>query len=255
MNRGPNKAGFTLLEILVATAIIVMIVSMVYGSYYATSRSTEIYKAKMTHAQRVRGALQQMARQIRCSYVPQPQETIRDANEVARRSAGGSLGNSKPLSWRRKPLWQSAMKYFQGDPDAATGEILRFVTTNATPTESDAEHGLFEIAYKYDARSATLLREQTRFIATPAMATKVGDYQSFLKNVERIEMQFYDGQQWLAKWDSTQAPMLPRAVRIEITVRDEDRRQFRYSTTAHVACSKPQHNDPVTGRSSLALNQ
>jgi type II secretory pathway component PulJ len=63
-----------LVEVLVAAAIIVTIVSMVYGSYFATAKSTEAYKAKMTLSGQTRKVLGQMARQIRCSYVGKTEE-------------------------------------------------------------------------------------------------------------------------------------------------------------------------------------
>jgi len=68
MSSSSGKSGFTLVEILVAMAIIVTIVSMVYGSYFATSKSTQAYKSKITLSQQGRKVLEQMARQIRCSY-------------------------------------------------------------------------------------------------------------------------------------------------------------------------------------------
>ncbi|MHC4244281.1 MAG: PulJ/GspJ family protein, partial [Planctomycetota bacterium] len=63
------RAGFTLIEILVAVTIIVTIVSMVYGSYFATAKSTDAYQARMTTSGQTRKVLDRMARQIRCSYI------------------------------------------------------------------------------------------------------------------------------------------------------------------------------------------
>ena len=69
-----GKNGFTLVEILVAMAIIVVIVSLVYGSYFATSKSTQAYKSRIALFQQGRKVLRQMARQIRCSYAGTTEE-------------------------------------------------------------------------------------------------------------------------------------------------------------------------------------
>ncbi|MHC4632893.1 MAG: PulJ/GspJ family protein, partial [Planctomycetota bacterium] len=84
MSGSSGKRGFTLVEILVAMAIIVTIVSMVYGSYFATSKSAETCKAKMALSQQVRKVLQQMARQIRCSYADKAEELTDVAGTISR---------------------------------------------------------------------------------------------------------------------------------------------------------------------------
>ena len=67
--RGRSLSGFTLIEILVSVTIIATIVSMVYGSYFATAKSADVYKIRMTQSGRTRRVLDQMTRQIRCSYI------------------------------------------------------------------------------------------------------------------------------------------------------------------------------------------
>lgn len=248
MIRRSDKAGFTLLEILVATAIIVMIVSMVYGSYHATSKSTDIYKGKMTQSQRARGALQQMARQIRCSYAPQHQETTRESDEATQ-------GGKPMLSPQRKAIWRRATTYFHSEPSAAAGEILRFITMKGAPTEPAGAHGLYEVAYTYNPYTATIFRRQKRFVGAFETSPETADHQVFLTNVDRIELQFYDGQQWFKRWDSARAKRLPRAVRINITIQDGNRQQFQYSTTAYVACWKPANEGSVSEESTLVTSQ
>ena len=46
MQKKPKKKGFTIIEIIVAVGIITLIVSMSYGSYLATSKSTPKCKEK-----------------------------------------------------------------------------------------------------------------------------------------------------------------------------------------------------------------
>jgi prepilin-type N-terminal cleavage/methylation domain-containing protein len=62
MNNKSNKNGFTLLEILVAMAIIVLIVSMVYGSYFATSKSAQACNTRIANSQQGRKLLEKVAR-------------------------------------------------------------------------------------------------------------------------------------------------------------------------------------------------
>jgi len=220
--RGGLRTGFTLVEILVAMTIIVTIVSMVYGSYFATARSTDVYKVRMTLSGQTRKVLRQMARQIRCSYIGKTQERSDSAGTFYR---GERKITEKPII------------YFNCEPDARGGEILHLVTTNGLFCQEGQADGLFDVAYKFDKNSGTLSLGQMRFVGAPERLIEKRIWRPLLRNVECIELDFFDGQQWLSKWDFKQKRKLPYAVRIGITSKDKNHRQCHYGTIAHVGCS------------------
>ncbi|MHC4596047.1 MAG: type II secretion system protein GspJ [Planctomycetota bacterium] len=222
MSGSSGKRGFTLVEILVAMAIIVTIVSMVYGSYFATSKSAETCKAKMALSQQVRKVLQQMARQIRCSYADKAEELTDVAGTISR---------------EKSTVPEGPINYFKGAPDDLNGEILRLVTTNGLFCGPDQAKGLFDITYKFDKSSGTLSLSQRRFLHTSKKSVEQRSWRPLVRNVEYVELAFFDGQQWLNKWDFKQKKELPCAVRISITCKDENSRQYYYGTVAYVCCS------------------
>jgi len=223
--RGGLRTGFTLVEILVAAVIIVTIVSMVYGSYFATAKSTEVYKAKMTLSGQTRKVLRQMARQIRCSYVGKTEE---------RTDLSGTISPGK------KEISKSPIIYFNYEPDAPGGEILHLVTTNGLFCLEGQADGLFDVAYKFEKNSGTLSLSQRRFVGTPEKLMEKRNWRPLLRNVECVELDFFDGQQWLSKWDFKQKRKLPYAVKIGITGKDENYRQCHYGTVAFIGCSGSQ---------------
>jgi len=224
MSSSSGKGGFTLVEILVAMTIIVTILSMVYGSYFATSKSTQAYKARMTLSQQQRKVLEQMARQIRCSY------------------AGKAGKHTYPISipQQGKAVPASAIDYFNGNPDEPSGEILHLVTTNGFSVGQDPRDGLFEVTYKFDKSKGLLFLSQGRFAATPKSAVQRKNWQPIAKDVECLKLAFFDGQEWLNKWDFKDKRELPCAVRIEISGEDENYQQYHYGTIAYVCCRKNQ---------------
>ena len=223
--RGGLRTAFTLVEVLVAAAIIVTIVSMVYGSYFATAKSTEAYKAKMALSGQMRKVLGQMARQIRCSYVSKTEE---------RTDLSGTISPGK------KEISKSPIIYFNYEPDVPGGEILRLVTTNGLFFQEGQADGLFDVAYKFEKSSGTLSLSQRRFVGTPEKLMEKRNWRPLLRNVECVELDFFDGQQWLPKWDFKQKKKLPYAVRIGITSKDENYRQCHYGTVAFIGCSGSQ---------------
>jgi prepilin-type N-terminal cleavage/methylation domain-containing protein len=232
------EAGFTLLEILIAVAIIAVIVSMVYGSYFAAARSTEAYDATMEVSEQARQALAQMARQIRCAYAPQSVHRVEQMQQ-----ASGAVGESvrpEKLISRDKSSAETGLSYFSGGVDGPAGEVLQFVTTDGSSAGPQLSNGLFEVIYRFDKSSGLLSLSQQRFIERLQSPAGHRNWQPVLTGVERFELTFYDGQKWLSKWDFKEKRRPPLATKVEITCEDKNNRRCRLATTAYVPCHKNQ---------------
>jgi len=222
MSCNSDKNGFTLVEVLVAMTLIATILSMVYGSYFATSRSARVCQARMAMCYQGRAVLDQMARQIRCAYIG-PMVEDGDAD----------VGKSGDLS--RRAVQKDSISYFAGNPNALDGEILRFVTTSGFVEGQGSANGLLETAYRFDKRTGKLSLSQRRFIDT-ARRPEAEDWRPIAKDIERVELEFFDGRKWLRRWDFMHNKSLPHAVRIEIGCEAEDDQRYDYSTIAYISC-------------------
>lgn len=218
MKNRAGKKGFTLVEVLVAMAIVVSIVSMVYGSYFATSRSAEAYKAKMSVSESASDALRQMARQIRCCYAKAPKPRAK-----------------KPFPKTQRIL-EEPINYFQSALDVRTGEILHFATTARVSGLDDFKDGLIDVVYKLDRTTRTLMVSARRLVETVGPLVEERDFSVVAEGVEYVELLFFDGAEWLDEWDFTQMKKLPRAVRISIACEDENGRKSKYATIAQIYC-------------------
>ncbi|MHC4534457.1 MAG: type II secretion system protein GspJ [Planctomycetota bacterium] len=215
------RAGFTLIEILVAVTIIVTIVSMVYGSYFATAKSADAYKARMTTSGQTQKVLRWMAQQIRCSYVGK----ISDDTDL---EGTGSSTNT---------ISKGPVIYFSYESDSPGSGTLHLVTTHRLFCQDENANGLFDIAYKYNKNIGSLSLSQRRFVGTPQERLEDRNWRELLVNVESLELDFFDGRQWYRTWDFERKKKIPVAVKIGITSKDENDRQCRYSTIAYLGCS------------------
>lgn len=235
MNNRSDKSGFTLVEILVAVVIITAILSMVFGSYFAASRSTERYKTRIAFYQQARKALGMMARQIRCSYAPEfPNMTEENPLTV------------RTISVSRKTTPESEINYFNSNPGAPGGEILHFVTTNGFFSRHNPADGLFEVTYKFDKSRGILFVSKRRFFGTSKRVIEKRNWWPLVRNIECVELEFFDGQQWLHKWDFKDKGKPPCAVKIEISCEDDNHRQYHYGTTAYICCQDNQSRKTQT---------
>jgi len=206
------RAGFTLIEILVSVTIIATIVSMVYGSYFATAKSAEVYKARMTTS----GQTQKVLR-----WMTQPEETELAGTDSSRTSK----------------IKKSPIIYFSYEPDSLGSGILHLVTTNKLFCEEGYANGLVDVAYKFNKNSGTLSLSQRRFVGTTEKYLEDRNWRELLVNVESVEWDFFDGRQWLQEWDFERKKKLPAAVKIDITSKDENDRKCHYGTIAYVDSS------------------
>lgn len=213
--------GFTLVEILVAVAIIATIVSMVYGSYFATSRSAQAYQARTSLFQQCRKVLNQMARQIRGSYAGTTEK---------------QTDTDSAISWQRKKMFENPNDYFGGGPDDPSGEILHIVTTNGIFCSQDQTGGLFDATYKFDKSAGVLFVSQRRFINTSENVVEKQNWRPVLRNVKSVELAFFDGQQWIHSWDFKNKKTLPCAVKVNISCEDKIYQQHHFGTIAYVSC-------------------
>ena len=234
-----DKNGFTLVEILVAVAIIAAILSMVYGSYFGTSKSTQAYKARMALSQQGRKVLEQMARQIRCSYAS---------------TAKKSPYQVRPIFRQRKAIPEEAANYFNGNPDDPSGEILHLVTTSSFFRGQHPTDGLFEAAYQFDKSKGLLSLSHERYIGASKKVVEKRNWRPIAKNINSIELAFFDGQQWLRNWDFKEKKKLPCAVKIEISSEDENHRQYHYGTIAYV-CSRKNQGKKTQTETLVSVNK
>jgi type II secretion system protein J len=226
MNKSSDKKGFTLVEVLIALALIATILSMVYGSYFATSRSARACEGRMDMCRQEQAILDQMTRQIRGAY---------GGTRPADANSGQSDGPKEETARKR------SVSYFTGASDAPKGEILRLVTTNGSSEEMNKPaKGLFEVAYRFDKRSGTLLVTQSRFTET-ANDAGTESWKTAAEGVEYLNLEFFDGRQWRRRWESSKERRLPSAVRMDIGLRNEDGRRYDGGTVAYLSCRR----DPV----------
>jgi prepilin-type N-terminal cleavage/methylation domain-containing protein len=229
MNDGPQNKAFTLVEMLIGMAIIGLIVSMVYGSYAATTRSLDVYNRRMTGADRAHLVLRLMGRQLRGAYAPRAAFPTGPSGP-----AGQNHEAAGPLPANGIPA--SPAVIFRGDPRDAGGEILCFLTTGGLSQGPDKPGGLSRVRYRYETQGGVLSLCSEPFVSSSDARRACPVWRPVLYGVTNIDLEFHDGLRWRPAWNGREAARLPRAVRIVLTVADEGGRTHRYETAVPLAC-------------------
>jgi type II secretion system protein J len=214
MSRNAKTSGFTLVEMLVALAVVAAIVSMVYGSYAATARSMSVCEEGMATSARAQSVLRLMTAQLRCAYLPyDPNANETATADIQSRAASG---------------------LFRGDVDDADGDVLSFVTTSRTGGLQVSDR-LCLIAYRH-VRSTGTLSFVRRNSPRAQHTAEANNELRVLDNVTELQLSFHDGRRWHARWDAAERHALPRAVKIALLIADPNGRRRRYETAVAVMC-------------------
>ncbi len=220
MRPARRQSGFTLVEILVAMTIVLGILSMVYGTHSAITRSIDKSRQRSAVLLQGRNTLAGLARRIRCTYAVTAKPPMLLAGQELRRQTAGD---------------QKGPNCFSGAMDNPSGEILRMVTTGGPDERNRQPRGLFAASYKYDRIAGLLSLGQWEF--TGLMEKPAGQtFEPVADNVRQLEFQFLDGEKWLSNWSFTESRKLPDAVKIDLTLEDKDHRKYSFATTVAIAC-------------------
>ncbi len=222
-----RAAGFTLLEIMIAIAVLAMIGGVTYTAF------DESYslKTRIEHAaerdQTIRGALSRMAREVSMAYLSEHYDHKRFRERPTRFRIRGRHGDDEILftSFAHERLQIDAKEsdeaYFQyslgRDPDTSQTVLYRRVNPLVAVTDEDAERSI-----------------------------EKGEKSILAEDVVRFQVDAWDpkDREWRNEWDSASTErngqvLLPPRVRLQLTIRDESGKERTFSTQTKLFLTSP----------------
>jgi len=198
-----RRSGLTLVEVLVAVAILAMIAVLLWGGFSQTARNKAYTEQQVDRHHVARSALERMSRELAAAYVSihlNPNEalqTVRTAFVGVDRSNGDRVDFT---SFSHQRLYRDAHESDQN-------ELSYFVTrSNEDPDQ------------RVLAR-----REQSRIDDDPRRG---GRSEVLVENIRDFELEYLDpiSGDWVRSWDTTQTAgqpnRLPSQVKIILTLPD-----------------------------------
>ena len=177
-----RAAGFTLLEIMIAIVIIGMIVSLVYGSISFTADSKNDTEAGNEVYQSVRWAMDKMDNDLTSAFI-------------------SKNPNSHSI------FYATTQQTADGYPmDQMTFTSFNHVKYDQNARESDQSAISYMMMPNPDTGVMTLYRREDASWNSDNMTG--GEYDELVDNVISLQLQYFDGSQWLEDWD-TQDPNNP----------------------------------------------
>ena len=205
--------GFTLLEVLVSMAILVIIMAALYSAYTTNVEAIQIARQNGEVHQTARIVLDRMTRDLQSALiqVSVPSEKIKL----------GMVGEDRELDGRR-------------------ADRIDFTTVTHLPlTEKGPASDLCEIGYLVDEDSEdkTLVLMRRDDSSVDEDFTQGGSLQEMARNVMEFTLTYQDSRgEESGKWNTlegTPGAGLPVLIKVRLVLRDELNREHVFSTSVH----------------------
>lgn len=214
--RVSRDLGFTLIEVMLALAIMAFMVGTLWSTFSQTSRVKKQVEASQDRIHTARVALMRMSREIEMAY----------------------LSEAEPITVTEKRT------RFVGSQSSSV-DMLQFSyfghqSLRANAAEADSSMIVYYGESDPNDRSLTnLMRRETRRIEALDPMKAPGEAYILCPGVTRVRFSYYDHQKkdWKDEWDSMGADgqqYLPTHVRIWLSFIDERGQEVTYTTSARV---------------------
>jgi general secretion pathway protein J len=222
-----RSRGFTLVEILVAVAILAMATVMVFSSMNHTFKTKSAIEAQSGRYRTVRLALDRLARELSMAYVSQNED----------------------------PTQQERRTFFQGKRRTDFDEVRFSYFGHQRLYQDGRESDTAQLAYytardRDDPKKTNLLRRETRRLGNLKPEAAAGETDIVCDDVVKLRLEYWDARdkQWREEWVTTaadgQPDRLPSRVRITLTVHDERGKEVPFQTETRIAMQEPLYLKP-----------
>jgi len=226
-DRRARPAGFTLIEVMLALAILGFVTTIMWGSFSQTVANKRAIESAQERTHSVRVALMRMTREIEMAYLSASENTA-----IAERRTfmiGSSHGDVDELQFSSFAHQRLRAGLAEGD----TSLISYF-------GERDPD----------DRRVLNLMRRETHRLQAENPNAIAGESYILCPDVSRLKFQYYDQKlkEWENEWSTLNASgnqYLPTHVRITLSVVDERGQEISYSTDARIQMTEKVDYKPV----------
>jgi type II secretion system protein J len=199
------------LELLVALAIVVVVITLLYETFNAVLRSTQLVDEESEIDQMVRISMERMTNELRSAYWRPPSETAGSSTFMF--VGQDSMASDYPTDTIR----------------FSTLSHARVSSGNADPTVSIVEYALVPVP---ETDAAVLMHREETTPLSPS-ASGLEEYE-LAESVVGLSFRYFDGKDWAEQWNDADKRKLPKAVEIQLIIKDHAGQERRFTTQTDI---------------------
>jgi len=220
-----RQAGLTLIEVMIATAIMAAMMAIAWGTIKSTREARSTYEEFEERNHELRMALGQITKDFEAAYLSRNEDTnaTHPRTMMIARPGSKAPAEIRFSTLNHRVLWADANESEQT-------VISYFVHDDPDPDR----HGSSDWIRREQRRPSNLLPEDE-----PA------EYDILIHDLVSAKLEFWNwkNQEWQDTWDTTQSDgqkgWLPSRVRITVTIKNAADKDYKLSTEARILMQEP----------------
>jgi general secretion pathway protein J len=201
----PNSNGFTLIEVLLSMAILVVLMSVVYGSFSTAGRNVEQAEAARDETDLARTLLAKLSDDLTNAYF---------------NTKMNAVNPNTNLNINLTILYGKKEESGQGEEKVRRDSLSLTTLTNWRKPDSK-ETELLEVGYffkeKPDGSGYSLYRREKRELSADVPPLEGGVEYEITDRIEGLQLRYYNGTTWVDEWDTRTLGFLPKTVELALT--------------------------------------
>jgi general secretion pathway protein J len=216
------QAGLTLIEVMIASAVMVIMMALAWRTISNTSDSRRTFSKYQERNHELRMALGRITADFEAAYLSRNEdETASHPRTMLIGKQGSRVPDVTFSTLGHRVLW--------ADANESEQTVIHYLAYNS----------------KENAGQVDLLRAERRRPSNLPPEEEPAEYDVLVRDIQKLEIEYWNWKnlEWQDTWDTTQSDgqrgMLPSRVRITITVKNSEGRDVKLSTQARIMMQEP----------------
>ena len=231
MSSKRQRAGFTLIEVMIAAAIVAMVTTLCWGAFRDTFRTKAAIEAGGQRYRSVRLGLERMEKDLSMAFLSQNEDT----SQPERRTL--FIAKHAGQFYELRFSYLGHQRLYQDANEADTAQVQYIVLPDLV-----------------DRRKNNLIRRETRRLQYTKFDDGFPEGDIVCDDIVKMTLEFRDprdpgDKKWREEWVTTSADgqpdRLPSRVRITLVVRDERGIEIPFVTEARISILEPLNSRAV----------
>lgn len=209
-----RNTGFTLFELIVTLAIILMIFSVVYGTYFTTSDTAQACRNRQLTNMQIQNTIGKISRQLRC---------IRPGDDINWNHPVNQVIHAEIV---RTSRYAPTLKCNLRDRNI----LIQGISTIGVRTGPYMPVDSIQFYYKHDPKYKILYYAQMPVKPYTQDLIPRLSWLPIAWSVEAVTVTFFDGENWHQQWDSQKQYDLPIRFKLTLIMSDTENNQTEMTT-------------------------
>jgi prepilin-type N-terminal cleavage/methylation domain-containing protein len=210
------RHGLTLIEVMIASAIMVMMMALAWRTISNTATAKKTFEKYEERNHELRMAVGRIVADFQHAYLSKNEDGLASHPRTMFVAKSGRFPDIRFSTMGHRVLW--------ADANESEQTVIQYMTRNnpTTPGATD------------------LVRREQRRHSNEPPDDLASEYDVLLTDVQELKLEYWNWKnvEWQDTWDSTQSDgqkgMLPSRVRITVTTKDPGGNEYKLSTQARI---------------------